>query len=270
MANSPPTTDPIDGAPVRSDPIGDRYYKPLRRADAAGDWLFWIAAILSFAAVAMDKDAAPRIYGWINIIFIIAVAATFIIGIACRLYLTPRAEDNRRKDLIANSFDTSLTHESTTGYYNNAEKNPFRRIVVSVMESCFFTGRIAQLMLFRVRLLTAGYFLAFAICVLTRETDLGLIGAGAQAIFSEIVLSKWLRLEWLRHRSEQTYDAIGQLVRTGGSFNREHVRAQALELVARYETSKANAGVVLSNALFEKHNPPLTKEWDAIRSTLPR
>jgi hypothetical protein len=270
MANSQPTIKTADTASTRNDPIGDRYFRPLRIADSAADWLFWIAAALSFAVILIDKETAPKWYNKANIAFVLAVVSVFIIGIISRLYLSPRAEDGRRRDLFTNSFNIDLTHERTTGYYNNDETNSFRRLALSVMESSFFTSRICQAMLYRTRIATAVYFAAWLCLVLSRETDLGLVAAAAQALFSEIFLSKWLRLEWLRRRSEEACTHLSQLLKTARSFNKELTRAQALEHVSYYEMSKSNAGIVLSDAIFKKLNPSLSAEWESILKTLPK
>jgi hypothetical protein len=253
----------------RSDPVGDNYYRPLRRADKASDILFYLAAVLSFAVVIIDEDAFPNVWIWANIAFVIFVFAFFSIGMICRLYLTPRAEDARRRDLFTNSFSINLTHEVSTGYYNNEETNPFRRMALSVMESSFFTKKIAKEMLFSNRIIAVGYLVGWLVYVLTRDNDLGLVAAGAQALFSEIIISKWFRLEWLRIRSEAVYELLKKLLMNSASFNNENTRAQVVEAVSLYETGKANAGIVLSDGIFQRRNPELSAEWDKILATLP-
>lgn len=52
------------------------------------------------------------------------------------------------------------------------------------------------------------YAVTWSICVLNRQTDLGIVVAASQAVFSEQVVSKWLRLEWQRIRFEKTYDDV--------------------------------------------------------------
>jgi hypothetical protein len=269
MADSPLTTDDIGARAKRSDPIGDKYFRPLRIADTMIDCLFWFAALLSFALIFIPKEKLPHWYDISNILFILVVLVIFTIGIVCRLHLSPRAEDARRKDLFTNSFKVDLTHETTTGYYNNDETNPFRRLALSVMESSFFTSRVCQAMLLRVRTVTAIYLGAWLSLVLIRETDLGLITVAAQALFSEILISKWLRLEWLSRRSDEVNTLFGQLLRNANTFNKGLFHAQAVEHASFYETSKSSAGIVLSDAVFTKLNPALSAEWEQILKTLP-
>ncbi len=42
-----------------SDPIGAEFYDPLVRADKLSDALFYVSALLSFAAVVVDKASTP-------------------------------------------------------------------------------------------------------------------------------------------------------------------------------------------------------------------
>lgn len=270
MANSQHTTENADTRIDRSDPVGDRYYRPLRLADTASDWTFWITAFLSFAVILIDKKVAPKCYELANIIFILSVILVFIIGIACRLYLSPRAEDGRRKDLFSNSFNVDLTHETTRGYYNNNETNPFRRLAVSVMESSFFTCRICQEMLYRTRIAIAIYSIIWLSLALSRDIELEWVATIAQALFSEILISKWLRLEWLRSHSEKVYNNLSQLLKAARSFNSPLTQAQVIEYLSSYETCKSNAGIVLSDIIFKKLNHSLSEEWNNILATLPK
>jgi hypothetical protein len=269
MANFQHTTEKNVDAVVRIDPVGERYFRPLRAAETVSDFLFWMAAGLSFAVILINKENHPIWYIATNIAFVVSVVALFVIGIFSRLNLSPRAEDGRRRDLFTNSFDIALTHETTTGYYNNDETNSFRRLALSVMESSFFSMRISQAMLFRTRLLAAVYAIAWLCMVLLRETDFGLIAVAVQTLFSEILLSKWLRLEWLRQRSEQVYIQLSQLLKNARTFNKPLTHAQVVECVSYYETSKSNAGIVLSDNIFKKMNPSLSQEWKNILKTIP-
>jgi hypothetical protein len=49
-------------APQRSDPIGDRYYRSLQIAGGSLNGLFWVAIVLSFTAILVDKASAPVLY----------------------------------------------------------------------------------------------------------------------------------------------------------------------------------------------------------------
>lgn len=253
---------------MRSDPIAENYYKPLIQAERLSDFLFYISAVLSIAALLVSGGNYPTLSNIIQIVFVLSVISIFVIGVMTRLYLSPRAEDKRREDLLSNSFDVNLTHENTVGYFNNDQKNPIKRLAASVMESSYFTTNITKEMLFWERLRVGLYSAIWLVSVLARTTDLSIIAVGAQVLFGEQILFRWFRLEWLRHRSEQTYKSIQRLITTARTFNKASSHAQVLECFAIYETSKSNASMTLSNRIFQKRNETLSQDWEKIRQGL--
>jgi hypothetical protein len=86
-----------DAAPIRVDPIGEKYFKPLEIAERCSDISFYVAALLSFAALLVEKPDHPVVYDFVQIAFVMAVLFMFVVGIAIRLYWRPNAEDNPRR-----------------------------------------------------------------------------------------------------------------------------------------------------------------------------
>jgi hypothetical protein len=247
----------------RLDPIRTRYYDAVELADRVSDWLFYASATLSIASLCVEKQAHPVVYDWILISFGVAVAALCAIGLASRLYLTPRAEDKRRQDFFTSACGVSLSHEKTDGYYNNDFTEPIKRMAAQVLENSHFSKSIALRMARTERIKVATYAIIWLICVLNRQTDLGIVVAASQAVFSEQVVSKWLRLEWLRIRFEKTYDEVYRLFQSkpaAPKFN-----AMTLESLGMYETAKANGAITLSSKVFHRLNAELSAEWEQIK-----
>lgn len=253
---------------MRDDPVGQRDYKPLSRASALSDGAFIVTAILSITALQVDKTVYPKLYDAVQIAFVVGVVTVFVMGLAIRLYWGPRAEDKRRQDLLSNSFSVALIHDQSTGYYNNDETNPFKRLGAALLENSLFSKTIALEMLKWERARTAIYVVIWIVAALNRTTDLGLAAAMAQAVFSEQLISKWIRLEWLRMRFERVYESLFALFQTTTNFNRENVRAHVIEIFGNYETGKAYGGVNLSSKIFNRLNPSVSEEWERIRSAL--
>lgn len=254
------------GAPVREDPIRDRYYRPWEISETVSTWLFWIAAGLSFAALYVDRATYPRGYGFVLVVFVVVVAAFFVAGLANRLYFAPRAEEARRQEFVSNAYGISLTHERTVGYYNNEEKEPDKRLALCVLENAFFTKAVLRSMAPWVRLRTAAYLGLWIAAAAWRDTPLDWIVISAQVLFSEELLSKWLRLEWYRMKAEATYSTTSKVLRSAPAPDR--LKAIAAEAFANYESVKSVAGVLLSKDSFEKENAGLTAEWDHVRASL--
>ncbi len=250
----------------RSDPIRQNYYGAVQTAEKVSDGLFFSGALLSFATLLIDQKKYPEGYDSLLLIFSLSVAALFTLGIVLRLYLTPRAEDKRRQDFFSSACNVSLIHQQTDGYYNNEVTDPIKRMAAQVLENSLFTKEITLRMARRERVKAAVYVALWLVFLHYRRTELVWIVAVSQAIFSEQILSKWLRLEWLRIRSEKTFDDVFKLFQTRpvvAQFN-----AHALDALAMYESAKATAAVTLSSNIFDKLNPSLSAEWDKVKTTL--
>lgn len=255
-----------DAPPVRRDPIGERHFKPLEIADRVSDISFYVAAALSFAALLVERIEHPIVYDLVQISFVFAVLAVFFSGIAIKLYWRPAAEDRRRAELISNASSVALTVERTEGYYNNEQTDPIRRLGVIIMENSHFSKAIALKMLRWERTRIAAYVVLFLAAVLYRKTDLAIASTAAQAVFSEQLLSRWLRLEWFRMRCESVYNQAYALFQSSPS--KKVMLAKALELFGLYEAGKANAGIALSSKIFFANNEALSREWDQIKVAL--
>ena len=133
---------------------------------------------------------------------------------------------------------------------------------VSLMENCFFTRAVALEMLKKERATVAIYAALFLVAVFIRSTDLAVIPIAAQALFSEQLISRWLRLEWLSHRCGAIYNRLYELFHAPPAARIRNARV--LDAFAAYETSKGNAGVALSSPIFFKLNPRLSEEWKKV------
>lgn len=253
---------------AKVDTVGEKYYKPMELANQTGDLLFWAVSTLSIAALFVDKTSCPLAADVVQITFIVFVVLLFVQGQVQRLYFVPRAEDNRRRQLLSDSFGVALSHEKTVGYYNNDQTNPIKRLAASVMESAFFTSEVSRRMLFEQRVKTIGYAAIYLIATLYRFTDLELLAVAAQALFGGEIVARWLRMEWLCSRSERVFDNLNRLFTRRPAFTQTAAQSEALDLFAFYETTKSTAAIVLSSKLFHRLNPQLTQDWEQIRSRL--
>ena len=93
-----------------------------------------------------------------------------------------------------------------------------------------------------------------------------LMGDWAKACQHVEIISRWLRLEWLRIRSEQIFR---ELHRAFLSNPAPHILgAQIMEAFSTYEATKSSANIVLSTRIFDELNPSLTQEWTDIKASL--
>lgn len=254
----------MDNQPARYDPIGDKYFSAVRIADKWASRLFFISAAFSFA-VLYDGWPSPAL-PILQACFAISVISLFVVGIGLRLYWLPRAEDKRRQDFLSIAFGVHLTHDETVGYYNNDQTNPHRKVAAQLLENSLFSKTITLRMAQNERVVVVAYIAIWLVALLNRETAISLLVTATQVIFSEQLLSRWLRLEWLRMRFEAVYDAVYRLFqsRTAGT----RFSAQAMDFYSDYETAKAVGAITLSSRLFIDLNPSLSQEWERIKKAL--
>lgn len=250
----------------RFDPIRKSYYDSVEAADTASNWLFYGGGLLSFAALFVEREKHPEPYDAILIAYVIFALAIFAIGLVSRLYLIPRAEDKRRQDFFSNACGINLTHQKTDGYYNNDFIDPIKRMAAQVLENSHFSKNIALRMVKVERAKIVIYTILWLVCLLNKRSDLGVVLAATQAVFSEQLLAKWFRLEWLLIRYERTFDDAYKLFQPQPTL--EQFNAMALTTFSMYETAKANAAVTLSSKVFDKMNPSLSQEWEEIKVAL--
>lgn len=245
------------------DPIRDVYFSPLQGAERVQGWLFFISALLSIAVIFIDRIETPRFYQTIQIGFLILVLIYFGIGLAIRFYLFPRAEGSRSTDLLANAFSVTTVQAQTIGYYNNSQKDPYRRLAANLLESSFFSKNTAAKMANRQLLFTAIYGVIWIVTAVYHEWDIALTVVVAQVVFSEQIFSQWVRLQWLRNRFETAFKQLSDVFESPPA-DQAGFQRRVWEQFWYYETSKANAGVLLSFKIFLKWRDQLNKEWDDI------
>lgn len=250
----------------RNDPIRGRYFRAVERAETANEALFFLGALLSFATLLVDKEDYPNLFEWTLWAFLVVTISMFAIGLCSRLYWIPRAEKKRREDFFTSACSVGLTHAPTDGYYNNGYTDSIYRMAAQVFENSHFSKAIALRMSHFERAKFSLYAIFWFVCLLNRETDLGWAVAATQAIFSEQLLSKVIRLEWLRIQFENTHKEMHRLFQSqpkGAEFT-----AMMLDTLTSYETAKATGGIVLSAKLFDRLNLELSREWDKVKETL--
>lgn len=251
----------------RSDPIHGRYFVALDKANVWADRVFYFTAVVSVVVLFVERAEHPLLSNVLNVVFAFAVVAAFGIGLAVRLYWMPRADEARIQDFFAKAYDIPLTHITTTGYYNNDATDALRRVAAQALENAFFSKNIALTMLLLERWRAVAYAALWAFAAINRTTDIGWIVGVSQIVFSEQIISKWFRLEWLRQKFEATYSTLYQLFQSDPKSS-ANFRARSVAAFVMYESAKANAAVTLSTKVFHELNPTLTVEWETIKQTL--
>lgn len=243
-----------------------KYYLSSRYLDLVITVLFWITAILSLLILCGTKAVTP-FQGVIKTAYIILVISLFLTSVILGLYLIPLAERKRRRQMLSDAFGTPLVQEKTQLYYNNDFAPSISRLGANVMENSLFSKEVASHMLLPTRWIVGAYLLVWLIIFTVRQSDLDVLLTVTQIVFSGTIVVRWLQLEFLRYRHDQTYEALYNHFLSGHGQSPKSV-ATILDAFAYYETTKASSGIILSSKVFHKINEEFTSKWQNIRAEL--
>jgi hypothetical protein len=246
----------------KQDPLNDQVYKPLLCAEAVQRALFYLSAALSILSL-ITHDGHGFLFSILQPLFLTSSLLYFALGLLIKLHFFPRAQIRRYRDFLGHATGKQADHKETIGYYNNSSAAGPSKVAAQVLESAFFTKEILTRMLPFERAIAGVYFILWLLAVYYRSTDLEWIGILAQILFSEEVLSRWLRLEWLKWNTEQIYEELSNILR-----NKAKVDLLAWVTLGKYEIGKATAASSLSPKVFKRWNDALNKEWNQIRESL--
>ncbi len=245
-----------------------KYYKPVDTVNVLLAILFWVSIFSALVLLYAEATIPPSIQEHIQTIFIILVVGQIVLSLILKLYLTPKAERERRKQLLSDAFGVALSNNETSLYYNNAYSASLLRLGANTMENAFFSKEIAKDMLKYKRIITAIYLIAWLFAVINRDSDLAIITWATQIIFSGQVMAQWVTMETLRFRCNQTYEQLYAHFLHGVGENTPEGIATILDAFTAYESTKAVVGINLSTKTFGKLNDNLTREWHRIRTKL--
>lgn len=246
----------------------DQYYRPIKTITAIGSYFFWFIAALSLCMLYIAHLGKPSFLVVLQSVFLVFVLVHFALSQISMLYLVPKAENMRRKQLLSDAFGTSLSHDCTSLYYNNQCPPSIQRLGANTMENAYFSKEIAGMMLTQRRIVIGGYIVIWLFAFSLRLNDLSVIMWITQLLFSGNIVAQWLNLEVLRARYERVYDALHNHYLHEIGQDSQRAIASILDAFVLYEAAKSSAGVILSTKVFQKLNPSLTEKWSQIREEL--
>jgi hypothetical protein len=212
------------------DTLSRKFYAPLAFVERISDASFWLAAALSLAVFFVEKGSHPIPASIVQTAFVVVVVIQFILGLWMRLSLSTRAQEKRMADFLSSAFQFPLLAQPSRGYFDNSELDSFRRIVASLLENLLFTKSILQSMFTRELVLVVIYVLLWLLSMLNRSADLALITALAQVVFSEQLLSRFVRIVWLRAKTEGMYEDAYAIIQSAQKASSAQFRARVIDL----------------------------------------
>ncbi|NTV92578.1 MAG: hypothetical protein HGA72_04680 [Chlorobiaceae bacterium] len=260
----------------KEDPISENLYNPLEKAEEVSERLFLAITVMSLLLIVLTEVISTQfnhkelqtITSVLLVLNIIAIASSVALNLFIRLKLFPRAEDARRKDFVSKAFNVHLTSLRTKGYYNNEGHHPSTRIGLSVLENLLYTKRVLQSMIITIRIQALGWLIIFVSIILIRGSSLEVIYAISLVVFSENILVKWARMEWILDKAEKLFDDTYRILQL--KLSDDELLPYAIDAFVDYEKDKATASILSSSKVFNKLQPSLDEEWEKIKTNLSR
>lgn len=242
----------------------DKYYDN-KILDKINIFLFWSSVILSFALLYLSN---PTYKTWGNVLFILVTILLFACDNFLNLYLLRRAENKRRVHLLSNAFNVPMDNEETNKYYNNNQEPSILKLGANAFENSLFTSRVSKVMVINKGIIILISVTIWLALMLFRETSLELLGIIGLTLFSSNIFTNWLRVLILYIDTERIYEDFHHLFLQLANEDNVVFKARILNLVIRYECTKASMGANLSTKIFNKLNPEISLEWEKIKKKL--
>lgn len=244
----------------------DKYYEQLNFVDRLSSILFWLNAL--FSILIFFLKGYPEVRTVLTYIFIINTVLYFIADNYLSIYLIPSVEGKRRVHLISKSLDVPLDNEMTNKYYNNNLEPSVLKLGAHIFENSLFAKEVTMRMCSQQRKKILLYALLWVGSLLLRTVNLEFLAVVSQTLFATTLLTKWLKLEFLRNKNEQIYQCLYDLFLFHKDNNNVKLSAKLLDCFVSYEAAKAYSGIKQSSKIFFEINDKYSEEWEQIKENL--
>lgn len=221
--------------------------------------LYYISVILTISICIIS-------FNEIICYFLIIIHIIYVILNAMNdLLFKNNAESERRKALLSNSFNSNLTNRKTNGFYNNDEKDSFKKLGINMFESVLFSKNNSKIMLFKQ---TINLFVDIIIwlTIILLFNNKNLILCITQCVFSSEILIDYCKLLYFHFKSKELYNKTYILFVTNKYNNSK--KDQLLQYVIEYECLKSYSHILLSEKSFIKNNFNWSTEWNNLKKEI--
>lgn len=197
----------------------------------------------------------------ISLIF--AILYVLLININ-EMIFSNRADNERRKSLLKESFGVNLTTKQTKKYYNNKEIESINKLGLNTYESVFFTKKIVDKML-PINILKILFLSVIYMILIIRVDNLDLLLIITQTLFSSELLFYFIKLCYFKNRLDFIYKKFEDIYFILLKSEKEEViNVLLLDLSMEYECLKSYCKISVSTSIFNKYNTVWTKEWNKL------
>jgi putative uncharacterized protein ORF00028 len=234
-----------------------KLYDITNKLSNIGNILFLINIFLTFTLSFNFK------YRNIAIIASIVLTISYVVIININeMYFNNRAENERRKSLLKESFDAPITLNETNKYYNNKELPSVEKLGLNSYESVFFTKNVVDKMIVK-NLLKMIILIIVYIILMIRLENLDILLIITQTLFSSEFIFYFVKLIYYKFQLEKINNEF-QNIFFITKKNDKNRNILIIDAVMGYECLKSYCELSTSSQIFFDNNDKWSKEWEKI------
>lgn len=240
-------------------------YSTIKKIGKIATFLLYLSAIISLSILIIDKGnfvTSKELYNKnLNSGLGILAILYFLLDIV-QNYLFQQAEHNRKNDFIDNSLETKLSEENSQDYYSNDIFAPsIYKLGVNGFENSFFTKNISCKMM-PASIIKSVIILVLFLLVIFYTDQTTLISL-VQIALPFTIIQQTIRLIIFHFQIKRVFNNYKYIFTSVAKAKRTPL---IIDNVINYEKTLSWAGIPLDSKLFEKHNPKLTIDWEALKT----
>jgi len=251
----------------------NEYYNPLResfklakRIDSIAFKILVLSAFLTLLSFIVNnyitslKEWAEILSNANTVIIIIFALLKFAVN-----YIIFHTSFDKRSDFVDNSFGTNYSSNKSNKYYNNDTiENGILRMGANSFESCFFTYNLA------IKDLRNKWVINIILAIII----LSLAVQGYNTVLNmllQLTLPIHLISDAINHsvfclRIKNILDSFCRLYNDLKDNDITSKKEPEIILtVLNYETTLSTFNLLISESLYEKHNPQLSEKWEKLK-----
>lgn len=240
-------------------------YKTINTVSGIASFVLYTSALIALILLFIEKTdfvITKELYiENLNSGLAILAILYFLIDIV-QNYLFQQAELNRKNDFIDNSFETKLSDENSQGYFSN-DSFPagIYKLGVNGFENSFFTKAISKKMI--VPAISKALLILVLFLLVIFYTDQSTLTALIQIALPFTIIQQTIKLIFFHYHIKRVVDIYKHIFANVAKSKRSPL---IIDNVISYEKTLSWGGIQLDSKLFNKHNPQLTIDWEALKA----
>lgn len=181
-------------------------------------------------------------------------------------YLFFEAGKAKRLDFIDNSFGTDFSGAKSQGYFTNENLSAgIYKMAVNCFENSFFSKNVSS------KMISGAWIKAVIILVIfvfnAALGAKGLVNLLFQLSLPILLITQAVKVTFFYARINTTYEAFLSLFsdfkQAGNILGKD---PEILKIVLEYQTTLTWGAIPLSDRIFNKYNPTLSRKWNELKA----